>query len=58
MKVKVTRGPLQRRWGLASVHIANRARPVLQHKLPGVPAAWARSFYAWYAGRTKEIRIE
>ena len=58
IEVKVTRGPLQRRWGLASVHIANRARPVLQHKLPGVPAAWARSFYAWYAGRTKEIRIE
>ncbi|MCM3700200.1 PH domain-containing protein [Paenibacillus macerans] len=58
IEVKVTRGVLQRRWGLASVHIVNRARPVLQHKLPNIPAAWGQTFYAWYAGRMEEIRIE
>ncbi|RRJ64066.1 hypothetical protein EHV15_14860 [Paenibacillus oralis] len=58
IEVKVTRGVLQRRWGLASVHIVNRARPVLHHKLPDIPAAWGQAFYAWYAGRMQEIRTE
>lgn len=57
IEVKVTRNVLQRWLGLASVHVANRARPVLHQKLSGVPAVWGRSFYAWYGERTRDVRV-
>ncbi|WP_334075830.1 PH domain-containing protein [Paenibacillus sp. A14] len=58
IEVKVTRNVLQRWLGLASVHLVNRARPVLHQKLSDVPADWGQSFYAWYAERTREVRIQ
>lgn len=57
IEVKVTRNVLQRWLGLASVHVANRARPVLHQKLSGVPAVWGQSFYAWYGERTRDVRV-
>ncbi|MMZ62441.1 hypothetical protein D1872_246500 [compost metagenome] len=57
IEVKVTRNVLQRCLGLASVHLVNRARPVLHQKLSDVPAVWGQSFYAWYGERTRDVRV-
>lgn len=50
-EVEVKEGLLQRRWKVATIRIANRARPVHYTELVDVPVETARHFYRWYANR-------
>ncbi|MBE1553919.1 PH domain-containing protein [Sporosarcina limicola] len=58
IEVKVTRNKFQQLLGLASIGTINRAKPVHHTGIKDVPVELADSFYTWYAGRTKEIKIE
>lgn len=51
LEIEVKEGFLQRKWKLASIQIANRARPVHLSKMADLPAETASRFYQWYAER-------
>ncbi|WP_052712228.1 PH domain-containing protein [Domibacillus indicus] len=50
-EIEVKESWLQRRWRVATIQIANRARPVHYSQLADVPVGTAALFYQWYAGR-------
>lgn len=58
IEVKVFRSFFQRKLGIASFEIVNRANPVRHTELDDIPVAMAGSVYTWYMDRTKEIEIE
>ncbi|PWA07528.1 hypothetical protein DCC39_16645 [Pueribacillus theae] len=58
IEVKVSRSIFQRKLGIASIEIVNRANPVRHTGLDDIPVAKASSFYTWYMDRTKEIEVE
>lgn len=50
IEVKVTRNIIQKIFGLASIEIINRAKPVHHASVDDVPVEMADSFYKWYMG--------
>ena len=58
IEVEISRNMVQKRFGLASIEMMNRAKPVLHTGLNDVPIEWADSFYDWYADRRKEVKVE
>ncbi|WP_366289592.1 PH domain-containing protein [Paenibacillus sp. AN1007] len=56
IEVKITRHPLQRRLGLASIHTVNRAKPVMHHHVHDIPDSAAGEFQMWYMGRSREVQ--
>ncbi|WP_100329993.1 PH domain-containing protein [Bacillus xiapuensis] len=58
IEVSVTRNPFQKMLGLASIGTINRAQPIQHSELADVPFPFAQSFYQWYLGRRKDIKIE
>lgn len=58
IEIKVTRSMFQKWFGLASIETVNRAKPVQHNGIKHVPVKFAASFYKWYMGRRKEIKIE
>lgn len=51
VEVKVSRSKVQQLLGLASIYVANRAKPVYHTRLLDVPDDLATYFYQWYANR-------
>lgn len=58
IEVEVSRTIVQKKFGLASIDVMNRAKPVLHTGLNDVPIEWADLFFDWYAGRRDEIKVE
>ncbi|PZT53486.1 PH domain-containing protein [Paenibacillus silvae] len=56
IEIKITRHPLQRRLGLASIHTVNRAKPVMHHHVHDLPNEAAAEFQMWYMGRSREVQ--
>src|SRR5690625_7745175 len=55
IEVEVSRTIVQKKFGLASIELINRAKPVLHTVVDDVPIEWADSFYGWYADRRNEV---
>lgn len=55
IEIKITRHPLQRKLGLASIHTVNRAKPVMHHHVHDIPDDVAGTFQMWYMGRSNEV---
>lgn len=58
IEVKVSRNKLQKRLGLSSIKMVNRAKPIYHTGIDDVPEMLADSFYTWYVGRKNEIEVE
>jgi putative membrane protein len=58
IKVKTSINPLQRRLGLASIEIVNRANPVRHTDLHDISVTSANDVHKWYRKRTQEIKTE
>jgi len=58
IEVEVSRTIVQKKFGLASIELINRAKPVLHTVVDDVPIEWADSFYGWYADRRNEVNVE
>ncbi len=50
-ELKVTESWLQRKFGLASLHISTRANPIYHTKIKDIPKSVAVEYYQWYAKR-------
>lgn len=57
IEVKITRHPLQRKLGLASIHTVNRAKPVMHHHVHDISGDVANAFQMWYMRRSNEVQI-
>ncbi|WP_145328800.1 PH domain-containing protein [Paenibacillus xylanexedens] len=57
IEIKITRHPLQRKLGLASIHTVNRAKPVMHHHVHDIPGDVANAFQMWYMRRSNEVQI-
>ncbi|MGQ8871227.1 PH domain-containing protein [Paenibacillus sp. TSA_86.1] len=55
IEIKITRHPLQRKLGLASIHTVNRAKPVMHHHVNDIPVNVAGTFQMWYMARSQEV---
>ncbi|WP_434752201.1 PH domain-containing protein [Paenibacillus amylolyticus] len=55
IEIKITRHPLQRKLGLASIHTVNRAKPVMHHHVNDIPDDVASTFQMWYMARSQEV---
>ncbi|MGO4530519.1 PH domain-containing protein [Paenibacillus sp. 2TAF8] len=55
IEIKITRHPLQRKLGLASIHTVNRAKPVMHHHVNDIPGDVASTFQMWYMARSQEV---
>ncbi|WP_211747794.1 PH domain-containing protein [Paenibacillus sp. Marseille-Q4541] len=56
IEVKVTRGYVQRLYGVATIHTLNR--PALSQEIKDVPLKSAGHFYSWYVKRGENIKTE
>lgn len=54
-ELRVTESMLQRKFGLASLQISTRAKPIHKTKIHDVPKEIAVYYYEWYARKRKEI---
>lgn len=57
IEIKITRHPLQRKLGLASIHTVNRAKPVMHQHVHDIPDDVAGTFQMWYMRRSNEVQI-
>lgn len=57
IEVGASRSIFQKKMGLASLALVNRAKPVLHSTIADVPDEWADTFFAWYNGRGRELEI-
>ncbi|WP_100013161.1 PH domain-containing protein [Lentibacillus sediminis] len=57
IEVGASRSIFQKKMGLASLAVVNRAKPVLHSTIADVPDEWADTFFAWYKGRRRELEI-
>ncbi|MBY0202305.1 MULTISPECIES: PH domain-containing protein [Paenibacillus] len=57
IEIKITRHPLQRKLGLASIHTVNRAKPVMHQYVHDIPDDVAGTFQMWYMRRSNEVQI-
>ncbi|MCA0989686.1 PH domain-containing protein [Pseudalkalibacillus hwajinpoensis] len=55
IEISIKRGFVQKWFGVASVGIVNRSKPVHHSGIEDVPRELAGSFYQWYQGRGKEV---
>ncbi|GAA0607655.1 hypothetical protein GCM10009001_26220 [Virgibacillus siamensis] len=58
IEVEISRTRLQKRFGLSSVNMVNRAKPVRHTSIEDVPVTMGNDFHKWYVERSKEIEIE
>lgn len=57
IEISVKRGIVQKQFGLSSVDMVNRSKPVHHSGMKDVPHELAGSFYQWYLGRGKEVQL-
>lgn len=58
IEVSVKRTKLQQWFGLGSIGLMNRAKPVRHEMLEDMPIQEARQFVSWYAERTKDVQLQ
>ncbi|MEW9110103.1 MAG: PH domain-containing protein [Cytobacillus gottheilii] len=58
IEVNVTRGILQRQFGLATIGTVNRSKPVHHSGIDDIPDELAALFVSWYRERKQEITIK
>ncbi|MGG0643154.1 PH domain-containing protein [Sporosarcina gallistercoris] len=58
IEVSVKRTKLQQWFGLGSIGLINRAKPVRHEMLEDMPIQEARQFVSWYAERTKDVQLQ
>ncbi len=57
IEISVKRNFVQKWFGLASVDLVNRSKPIHHSAIEDVPHELAGSFYHWYQGRGKEVEF-
>ncbi|PFG12430.1 PH domain-containing protein [Bacillus sp. es.036] len=57
IEISIKRGFVQKWFGVASVGIVNRSKPVHHSGVEDVPQELAGAFYQWYLGRGKEVQL-
>ncbi|MCA0172575.1 PH domain-containing protein [Bacillus sp. RAR_GA_16] len=57
IEISIKRGFVQKWFGLASVNMVNRAKPVHHSGIEDVPHELAGTFYQWYQGRGKDVEL-
>lgn len=58
VEIEVSRNKIQQLFGLASINMINRAKPVHHTGMTDVPLSVAHDFYNWYANRLVDITLE
>ncbi len=58
IEVEVGQSRWQKRFGLATIDIVNRSKPIVHTDIADIPYEAAANFYYWYRMRKKEIRID
>jgi len=58
IEIEVGQSRWQKRFGLATIDIVNRSKPIVHTEISDIPYEAAAGFYYWYRMRTKEIRID
>lgn len=58
IEVSVKRTKLQQWFGVATIGLINRAKPVRHETLPDMPIEEAQQFVKWYAERTKNVQLK
>lgn len=58
IEISVKRTKLQQWFGLATIGLINRAKPVRHETLPDMPIQEAQQFVKWYAERTKNVQLK
>ncbi|MCM3756177.1 PH domain-containing protein [Sporosarcina aquimarina] len=58
IEISVKRTKLQQWFGLATIGLINRAKPLRHETLPDMPIKEAQQFVKWYAERTKNVQLK